>query len=262
VVEVKKSKKDIAEPNWDAFMDYFQHPFEVADEFKVDKTTQKLADDFLEEAKSDLHSADVMYADKNYAKAVYFLQQSSEKAIKSYLLNLGRIHKKDIRPIRHDSPLGFVTMISKMGDFVEKAKALHPHLKTDTTEFVNVVKNPKKRLEHAKISYEGIRIMIDLPINTKKILNDGLKKIASEKGTPLSIYFKNPIWYKMVEHHLNKMVDDMFLYLIGCITFPHEAYTRYPDRALKPKDYTLDMGIVKATPELIEHLKGILENMG
>jgi hypothetical protein len=49
------------------------------------------------------------------------------------------------------------------------------------------------------------------------------------------------------------------LYAISMVTFPHEKFSRYPDGKIKPMDYTQDLGIVKATPELIEYLEKIHE---
>jgi len=40
-------------------------------------------------------------------------------------------------------------------------------------------------------------------------------------------------------------------YILGCITFAHESSTRYPGGTLNPRDYTTDLGIVQAIPELL-----------
>jgi hypothetical protein len=45
-------------------------------------------------------------------------------------------------------------------------------------------------------------------------------------------------------------------------TFPHEAFSRYPNREVRPSEYTKDLGIVKATPELIKHLEQIINEIG
>jgi hypothetical protein len=40
------------------------------------------------------------------------------------------------------------------------------------------------------------------------------------------------------------------MYLIAAMTYPHESYTRYPDRAIKPSQYTKELGIVQVAPEV------------
>ena len=56
-------------------------------------------------------------------------------------------------------------------------------------------------------------------------------------------------------------VDYSMLYILAGFTFPHWKFTRYPDDKLKPFDYTMDIGIVKTTPEIIVHLKRIFDKI-
>ena len=43
-------------------------------------------------------------------------------------------------------------------------------------------------------------------------------------------------------------------YILGALTFLHENFTRYPGGYLEPQDYTKQLGIVQAVPELIERV--------
>lgn len=45
-------------------------------------------------------------------------------------------------------------------------------------------------------------------------------------------------------------------YILGALTFVHENCTRYPGSYLEPQDYTKQLGIVEAAPELIEKIAG------
>ena len=52
----------------------------------------------------------------------------------------------------------------------------------------------------------------------------------------------------------------MYIYVLSIITFPHSITTRYPNvrsisQTLTPQDYTEDLGIVSATPQLLIKLK-------
>ena len=45
------------------------------------------------------------------------------------------------------------------------------------------------------------------------------------------------------------------LFILAAISFPHEGYTRYPDMAIKPEEYTMDLGIVRALPKMAKMLE-------
>jgi hypothetical protein len=49
------------------------------------------------------------------------------------------------------------------------------------------------------------------------------------------------------------------MYLVSAITYPHESYTRYPGREIKPSQYTETLGIVQTAPQIFEVLDEALD---
>jgi hypothetical protein len=47
------------------------------------------------------------------------------------------------------------------------------------------------------------------------------------------------------------------LYTLALITFPHEEFTRYPDREIKPSQYTENLGVVSEFNALMDRVEGI-----
>ena len=76
--------------------------------FKPSKSALQQAQSFYQQAKKDLRSSKVLYADKEFGNSVYFFQQCIEKASKAYGLRTGLL--KNARKISHASPLVFIEM--------------------------------------------------------------------------------------------------------------------------------------------------------
>jgi HEPN domain-containing protein len=114
----------------------------------------RLADDLLECSKQDLKVCQLLYQEKKYAYSTYFLQQCAEKASKAYVLYFGKFTKNDLYTISHNSLKAFVMLLERMDSLVSKIHSLYPYINTDTKDLKELVQNPKKRLEMAKVSYQ------------------------------------------------------------------------------------------------------------
>lgn len=102
-------------------------------------------------------------------------------------------------------------------------------------------------------------------ISLQDVLKEGLKDVSED----IEDYVDNKDNREIIEgcdvDSIKKLifdsVDYSMLYIFAGFTFPHEQFTRYPDSKLKPFDYTMDLGIVQATPEIISHLKRIFDKI-
>ena len=246
---------------------------------------KELSENFLKCAKDDLDACELLYKNKKYARSTYFLQQAVEKASKAYVLNIGNFSKKEIRKINHNSPEAFVKLLGKMVRYVDIIHDIYPDMKTDTKDIEQLIIDKKKRLELAKANYKSFQVIFkmydniieafeikleDMPlliddISLQETLKEGLKDISDN----IEDYVDNKDNREIIESYdvdsIKKVildsVDYSMLYILAGFTFPHEQFTRYPDNKLKPFDYTMDLGIVQATPELISHLKRIFNKI-
>jgi hypothetical protein len=254
---------------------------------RPNKIILTLADEFIRCAKEDIKSCDILYKNKKYAHSTYFLQQAAEKTSKAFVLYFGKFKKNDMITISHNSLKAFLMLLDRMSNYIVNINALYPDIKTDSSDLKELLKDTKKRNEMAKINYEGFKVMFKFYNDCKKRIKNGLEDINSflapfnlpktlQKSfknlsmEELNKEIKNKDSSQILEEYFNKentlnylykALDFALLYLISAYTFPHVQFTRYPDKDIKPWNYTKEMGIVRATPELIIHLKRIISNI-
>ncbi len=180
--------------------------------------------ELLDLATQDLKSSKLLYEGKIFNYAVYHLQQSVEKAVKAFYKLLGILDDKTIRQTGHNSPGPFVKMIELpfVKQFADYAKNLSgSDFVTDTSQVQSVLNEEEKRLEVAKLNSENINAMLSF-----------ISKLETELDPLLPIMNNDYI------------MATLRLYILSALTFPHEEFTRYSDKAMKPSEYTLDLGIV------------------
>ena len=272
-------------PNFmsDVITKQFQHVFY----HRPNKILLALADDFIRCAKEDLDSCKILYENKKYAHSTYFLQQAAEKTSKAFVLYFGKFTKNDMFTISHNSLKAFIMLLDRMSDYTADINSLYPNLKTDPSGLKKILKDPEKRIEITRAKYEVFKVIFKLnedhknnlknsledinsllkPFNLKKILQKSFKDLSLEEYNK---EINNKDSSQILEEYFNKKntlsflynsLDFALLYIIATYTFPHARFTRYPDQEIKPWEYTQDMGIVKATPELIFHLRRIIKNI-
>jgi len=217
-------KKELIKKEMDAFISHERKKYPLR------KEVIALSQNFLLCAKIDIQSCKILYENKQYPSSTYHLQQASEKLMKSYALRNGEISENElIRPISHVSPKLFPHLANKLSDYKNLIEAIYPDVFLIAKTTQKFLDDPENHLKLAQVSYKDIK----------------------------SIFEK----YK-IEVVKNKMFTKQemmiaLLYVISFITFPHEKFSRYPDGKMKPTDYTQDLGIVMATPELIKYLEEI-----
>jgi hypothetical protein len=167
----------------------------------------------------------------HYDSAAYHLQQSVEKAAKALFLWMGVLDLKTIRGTGHDAPKLFLKMAklpwAKM--FIERLASVPGcDMTTDTSTAEDVI--DKKKVDMARIGEQQVITILGLSTQMDNAMQQFSNTLATELTNFVSVFIR--------------------LYLLTCITFPHEEFTRYHDKEIKPKDYDTNLGIVKVMPEL------------
>lgn len=182
------------------------------------------AQEFLDLARQDLMSSRLNYDAKIFNLACYHIQQSVEKTAKAYYKLLGILKGKAIRKTGHDTPELFLRMVELpwARRFAEFAKELSgTQVVVDTLAAQSVIDNEVKRAEIARLSSARINQMLSLIPQIEKVL------------VP---------FFPLTNKDL--VMASLRLYLLALVTFPHEQYPHYPDRIVKPLEYTPELGIV------------------
>jgi HEPN domain-containing protein len=224
-----------------------------------DRKTAKLSLKWLSVAKSDLKSAAILYHKKLWSQAIYSLQQSVEKSCKSIALYCKLVKKNEMwRSIGHDSYKFYALLIRRLkADVVlhknwltkENYEKYYKMYEDQEKLFLAIGKNPKK-LEIAKLNETWI-------VATLKMYENNGKTYFDAMCLPLLSDISN---LKGIRDLPNYSASFMFMYFskllslaqiltgLAIITYPHEAYSRYPGKEMNPKSYNESTGIVKTFP--------------
>jgi len=251
-LDLTKDQLNLSDEQKEGFRDVFDlifnHSKGVSDE------NINLGKEFLECSKKDIVACKLLYKKGQFSTSTYHLQQAVEKIAKSFGLYHGFINIKDLKPIGHDTLKSINYMVKN--PLISSAIPIikdnfHPGLKDDLTNLENLWKNKEKRIAIANASYEEIMTIINLTRQIKdNIYANEMPKYDDLKEITNDFYY------------LDFTFDFLPLVMLFAYTFPHEEFTRYPklekeSENLTPFDYSKKLGIVKATPEIIE----ILEDM-
>lgn len=196
------------------------------------KSVQQESQELLDLATKDLKSSQLLYNGEIYNNAIYYLQQAVEKASKAFHKISGILDDKQIRKTSHNSPELFLRMVEQpwAQSYANVLKEITgSDMVTDTSKAQSVVDENIKRLEIARLSEEQIKRLLSV-----------IPPIV-EQMQPFSAFM-----------NINYVTATLRLYILSSLTFPHEQYTRYANYNMKPKEYTLELGIVKSINSLWE----------
>lgn len=207
---------------------------------------------FISNAGKDLESCRILYRKGVYSLALYHLQQAIEKTTKAWVLYLGVISEDELRKIGHKTPRAFLKLLdqSEIGKMTYSLVQIsNVKIPKDTTRFRNLVES--EGVDVARMDYKSIKMLLDvlhqMDKRAAKLLKP-YKKVFNILNLDLAGLHDIPIAFTS-------------LYLISGLTFPHYEFTRYPGLAVEPSEYTKDLGIVKALPELITITKKCIDTV-
>jgi len=214
---------------------------------------------YLVASKQDLRASKILYRRHIFALATYHLQQCVEKATKAFVLGTGMATVEEVRDIGHDSLKGHLLYATKLSRFLPELGKIDPVLNLDLSKIEEM---EAKRLEIAR--WSGAEVggalstfhavdkalvsivpqMVELAL---KVVLPQLKDIQGARGLKLGARDTRRIVRKAVP----LLRAPQFLFVASLLTFPHEAFTRYPNGAIGPEDYNKSTGIVVHAPELM-----------
>jgi len=211
-------------------------------------------------SRDDLNVSKILYNRHNYSASVYHLQQSVEKATKAFCIATGLITASEAKRIGHESLHGHFLYADKLSSFIPQLGRIDPRLNADISKIGEV---ESKRLEMARLDRNGIEGLLASLDAVDKSMEDFLSQLglwaqsrvmrgAKEKSTSMRPSSKDTT--RSIARRIELSRSIPFLFVASAITFPHEEFTRYPDREIKPWDYGKSMGIVACTPELIRRM--------
>jgi HEPN domain-containing protein len=221
-----------------------------------DGPSRELGLSFLTEAQRDLETCEILHKKRLYAYAVYHLQQAVEKAAKGYLLGLGFCKAGELRELYgHLTPQLFIKALFDKTGLTSWAETLADEtLKGKIDKAKGAISEEEKRIRIAKLSNVEIdRFLVNIEryydigsTLTTQVTSEARKLVAPESPTP-------SLWQS-----LRPMIC---IFSLAVITFPHEAYTRYPDGKMTPSDYNRDLGIVSATKKIARLLRTQIDDL-
>ena len=208
-----------------------------------------------------------------YALSTYHLQQGVEKATKGLLLSSGLIPQGDVIKIRHDSLQGHNILAQKILGYFRGLNEYGNKIAVVLAN-LNLLKQKNKE-EVARYDYEIIVALLTLlDLTVKKdsaFAMEVLKRTRDReylKAKGIELGYGGPELEEAIEKIISFFSDEEragrvegagaylpTLFIASAVTYPHWSFTRYSDGPIKPRDYTLEMGIVRATPELVRRVE-------
>jgi HEPN domain-containing protein len=223
--------------------------------FTPDDKTRKLGFDFLNEATRDIKSCKLMHSKKLYPHAVYHLQQAVEKSIKGYVLIEGYFKITELREITtHQSPLVMMKAVLERTGIKRFAEISDDRALIKKIEDAEAtIADEDKRIKIAKATQGEIKKSFSRIEEYKKKTNL-IKQGVTEGLTNIGFSPMPTSLFQVISAIMTIMI-------LAIITFPHEAYTRYPDGKMTPSDYGRRLGIVRETLRIARILEVEIRNL-
>jgi len=237
---------------------------------------------YISSAKDDCKATMLLFDAGLFALSTYHLQQATEKTTKAYLLSTNIISIKEARDINHNSLNGHILLAQKMINY-SKGMIRNVSLLMNSNSKLELLKKINKE-EVARLPYSDIAKLVDssdltLPKH-RKLISDAIENIKDRESegrkTIRTVAVQKGLDEDKIEDEIDNQLDQLrsdvmnnasikystllpFLYIASAVTYPHQGYTRYPDGNIRPRDYTMNMGIVEATPDLCGRIMKVIE---
>jgi len=212
---------------------------------KVGSSELRYARELLDAAKSNIRSCQILYEHGQYAESIFLLEQAAEKADKALLLSAGLFNKKDLTSVGHDASKTSNLVLERGASLIDFTSVFDP--RPDNPDAVTT--RGKSAVEVARSSRTSIMETVaesekyarEYFANLDDWLHEENKtgRIAGEIGRRL----------ESADLLIEAIVSYGKCVMITHFTSPHAVSARYPVK-MGPKDYTADLGIVAATPDL------------
>lgn len=228
----------------------------------VDSYTLDYADKYLVAGNLDITAAKILFEFEQFALSVYHIQQATEKAMKAYCLGLGVLTIDQVR-VSHRTPQFILSAIdqwpsSEMAtifsgiankDYKRCAKEVKKLVNSDLAGQQRLAKLPL-RSNKREFTIEVLFKLCDQLMLINPLLEQKEDEVKRVLAKCLPEYADSIMTYSLIKY--GQAAGQC--YILGALTFLHENFTRYPGGYLEPQDYTKQLGIVEAVPELVERI--------
>lgn len=228
----------------------------------VDASALDYAEKYLSAGKPDIRAAKILFEAEEFALSVYHIQQAAEKAMKGYCLGLGALTIDQVR-VSHRTPQFILSTIeewpgSEMAtifsgiankDYKRSAKEARKLVNSDRVGQQQLAKLPL-RSDKRELTIEVLLKLCDQLMMINPFLEHKEDEVKKVLAKCLPEYADSIMTYSLMKY--GQAAGQC--YILGAVTFVHENCTRYPGSYLEPQDYTKQLGIVEAAPELIEKI--------
>lgn len=235
------------------------------------KETMELARGFLECSRQDIQATRLLYERQVFPLSVYHLQQAIEKATKAYALAFFAISKEDLIKIGHKSPMAFIRMLKKswVNKFIVVLKMFYPDAKTNVSEAEKIINLKKTQKELVKLPESVIQNFLDLNEKIRDALTSD--KTQNQINSQIEILLRSlkGLLPGVNTEEIMKSLRTNFsfdiacsfggLYILSVVTYPHWEFTRYPDKEIKPSDYSLDLGVVQCVDGILTQAENAIQ---
>lgn len=247
-------------PSKKELLEYLPGMIQLAKQVRLarDRASRELGLNYLREAERDIMSCKVLHSRKLYAQATYHIQQAVEKATKGYLLGLGLYRASELKRLfTHQTPQLFLDAVLERTGIKAWAETLSNNaLKTDITKAEAEIGEEDKRLAIARMSYADINKHFLSQIEVYRSIGG---QMCTHLIAEVKKAFRNELPPPPPLFEATTSLTTIFI--LAIVTFPHEAYTRYPGGRMAPSDYTGNVGAVRAIKEITKYLEPEIETL-
>ncbi len=234
----------------------------------IPKSKLKKSNDFIKCAKRDLRASNLLFNNRMYPEYAYHLQQAVEKLAKAYVISLNSLTDKQFSKISHKTPKSFINVLEEEFQIFEVLKKIGANLETNFADLNKIINSSVETEKLALAKKSDIKELLDqyekliasVDFDSLELNKNSTKKINNASDTILnytSLDKKSKIFFRrilrkifknknMQKNVMNKKFRDssedfvknlVGLYFLSIITYPHEAFTRYPDKNITPFFY-------------------------
>ncbi|MDM7274696.1 MAG: HEPN domain-containing protein [Thermoprotei archaeon] len=225
---------------------------------KEQEVSLKMAEIFLKTAEKDLGASRHLWEGKFYPQAVFYLQQSVEKALKYLLLWTGIAGEDDVKKIGH-KPQKLCIMIMTVAEKMRKDKFFGEILKgVFKDRGINFNRVMCKKIEEKEL-YSASLKSIDVIIDNHELKDERIKEwLESEQAQQIYLVLEKEFVKMLIEFGYSAQ---LLIYLFFVLA-PHVTRSRYPVDDSDPLEiYNEGISLIQKFESLLKICEYILNNL-
>jgi HEPN domain-containing protein len=221
----------------------------------------------LKIARKDLEASRILFREKLYSQAVFFLQQSVEKAAKAMGLREGLVSKKQLKQkIGHKAWMVFIEYYNIALKIQKQLEGVREeeHV-SETLLYLNMITHGLKPLfEYKKEETPGkTDEIIDLIINPLyTVIKRGEIQILHENTEAILHKLLGSHYKIILKELMTKFGGRLVLFIFSFLLERHAIWSRYPDERFNPLEYYNERTpLIKRFNEIANMIDGALKEI-